>query len=142
MEETIHIYTDGACSVNPGPAGCGVFFKYKQYFKKISRYIGHGTNNIAELSAIKFALEEVKDKSKRVVIYTDSQYCIGVLTNPNWNPKANKELINQIKENISTFKDIEFKWVKGHSSSEGNKIVDQLAVRAYQLKKDSKEKNY
>lgn len=129
--ETIALYTDGACSCNPGPAGAGVLMMYKSHEKRISKFLGHATNNIAELSAIKIGLESVTDRSKTVIVYTDSQYSIGVVSNPTWKPKKNKELIKEIKDLISTFDRVEFEWVKGHSDNRENNIVDELAVRAY-----------
>jgi len=134
--EPIRLYTDGACSPNPGPAGAGVLMKYKQHEKRISKFLGVATNNIAELTAVKIALEAVTDNSKPLVIYTDSQYTIGVLSNPTWNPKKNKKLIAEIKDILTTFKSVDFQWVKGHSGNIENEIVDQLAVRAYNNKKD------
>ena len=135
-EETIELYTDGACSCNPGPAGAGILMMYKSHEKRISKFLGHATNNIAELSAIKIGLEAVSDKSKDIMIYTDSQYSIGVLSNPTWKPKKNKELIKEIKDIIATFNKVDFQWVKGHSDSRENNIVDELAVRAYNTCKD------
>ena len=136
MSDIVKLYTDGACSGNPGPAGAGVLLIYKQHEKRISKFLGHATNNIAELSAIKIALETVIDKSKSLEIYTDSQYSIGVVSNPTWKPKKNKELIKEIKDLVATFNKVSFTWVKGHSTDAENNIVDELAVRAYKDKKD------
>lgn len=135
-EEKVHLYTDGACQNNPGPAGAGVLMIYKNIEKRISKFLGPATNNIAELTAIKIALEAVTDKSKSLVVYTDSQYAIGVLSNPTWNPKKNVELIQDIKKLMTPFKKIDFQWVKGHSNNTENEITDKLAVKAYIDKKD------
>ena len=135
-EESIIVHTDGACSCNPGPAGVGVLLRYKKHEKRISQYLGKATNNIAELTAIKVALESIKTTDIPIQIHTDSKYSIGVLTNPSWNPKKNKEMIHSIKTIMSNFKKIDLFWVKGHSNSEENNIVDQLAVKAYLDKKD------
>ena len=134
--ETIRLHTDGACSCNPGPAGAGVLMQYKQHEKRNSKFLGPATNNIAELTAIKIGLGAVTDKNKQVIVYTDSQYSIGVLSNPTWKPKKNKELIKEIKEIMLDFKDLSFQWVKGHSDNRENNIVDELAVRAYRDKQD------
>ena len=139
-EEKIHLYTDGACQNNPGPAGAGVLMIYKNHEKRISKFLGPATNNIAELTAIKIAFEAVTDNSKQIVVYTDSQYAIGVLSNPTWNPKKNVELIKEIKKLMTQFKKIDFQWVKGHSSNTENEITDRLAVKAYIDKKDSIER--
>ena len=97
--ETIHLYTDGSCEPNPGFMGIGILLKYKNYERRISRYTGEGTNNIAELEAIMQGLLELKTKDKPVVVYTDSQYCIGVLS-LGWTAHKNTILVNTIKEII------------------------------------------
>ena len=95
--EKIEIYTDGACSGNPGLCGIGIVLKYGGNIKEHSQFIGHGTNNIAELSAVLKALQMVKKPEMRVVLYTDSEYALGVLT-LGWNAKANKALIAKIAD--------------------------------------------
>lgn len=127
----IDIYTDGACSYNPGPAGAGVVLVYKEHKKEISHYIGQATNNIAELTAIKLGLEAVKKSHRNIptVVYTDSQYCHGMFTK-DWHPKANTELIMEIKRLILEFRYIGFKWVRGHNGNKYNELADQLAVKA------------
>jgi len=126
---TVHMYTDGACRGNPGPAGSGIYMKYNEHKKEISEYIGHATNNIAELKAIKIGLESLNIKDKPIVIYSDSAYCIGLFTK-DWKPKANKELISEMKKLIDKFDDIKFVKVKGHSTNYGNNKADELAVNA------------
>jgi ribonuclease HI len=126
---TIHIYTDGACSGNPGPAGIGVYLKYNNKVKKISEYIGIATNNIAELKAIKRALEELKKFDIPIYIYTDSSYALGVLTKK-WKTKANLELIQDIKKLLEKFKEVNFIKVKGHVGIKENEIADTLATSA------------
>ena len=76
----IKIYTDGASSGNPGPSGIGVLLIFGDKRKEVSRYIGTATNNIAELSAIKTALELLKRNDLPVRIFSDSSYSIGLLT--------------------------------------------------------------
>lgn len=127
----IHVFTDGACSGNPGPAGIGVYLVYNQHKKQLSEYIGEATNNIAELKAIQLGLNAIKPqhREKPIVVYTDSRYCHGLFTK-DWKPKKNKELIAEIKVLVDKFKYIGFKWVKGHSSNAGNNIADQLATSA------------
>lgn len=139
-EEKIHIYTDGACSRNPGPAGVGVLLRYKNHERRISKFLGNATNNIAELTAIKIALESITDSTKSVVIYSDSQYSIGVCSNPTWKPKKNVELISEIKKLISKFNKVEFEWVKAHNGHPDNEAVDKLAVQAYTTRKDFEER--
>jgi len=88
------------------------------------------------LTAIKTAFESVSDKTKSLRVTTDSQYSIGVLSNPTWNPKKNKELSEQIKILAAQFNKVDYVWVKGHSGNTENDIVDNLAVKAYKDKKD------
>ena len=132
----IDIYTDGACSYNPGPAGLGVVLIYKGYKKEISKYIGEATNNIAELTAIKVGLESIKKSHRNIptVIYTDSQYCHGMFTK-DWNPKKNVELISEIRTLLLDFRYLGFKWVKAHNGNQYNELADQLAVKAIKERK-------
>ncbi|MCK5695712.1 MAG: ribonuclease HI [Desulfobacula sp.] len=132
-DNCIKIYTDGASSGNPGPSGIGILFIYEENKKKISRYIGKATNNIAELTAIKVALEELKRVDLPVRIFSDSSYAIGLLTK-NWKPKKNQELVNEIRALICKFFDLAFIKVKGHSGIKENEIADFLATSA--IKKD------
>lgn len=128
-ENTIYIYTDGASSGNPGPAGIGVLLRFGAHEKEISKYIGEATNNIAELKALEAGLLAVKNTDLPVQVYTDSNYAYGVLS-LGWKSKKNKEIIEAIKKIISKFKDLTFVKVKGHSGCEGNERADYLATRA------------
>ncbi|MBU1056292.1 MAG: ribonuclease HI [Proteobacteria bacterium] len=127
--DAICIYTDGASSGNPGPSGIGVFFRFGEHEKEISKYIGIATNNIAELEAIKVALTELKTTKKPVRIFTDSSYSHGVLS-LNWKPKKNIELINSIKVKMKNFHDIKLIKVKGHAGHKENELADFLATNA------------
>ena len=124
--QCVVIYTDGASSGNPGPSGIGVFLKYKDQEKEISKSIGHSTNNIAELEAVRIGLSQLKNPNLPVKILTDSSYVCGTLTK-GWKAKKNVELIAAIKEIMEPFKDLEFIHVKGHAGLEGNEKADQLA---------------
>ncbi|WP_051327407.1 ribonuclease HI [Desulfatibacillum aliphaticivorans] len=128
-ENAIIAYTDGASSHNPGPAGLGVLLKYKGHAKEISQYIGETTNNVAELSAILVALQNIKKRELPVRIFTDSKYSFGVLFQ-GWKAKANVELIAKIQNEISKFRDIKCYWVKGHANNPYNEIADKLATDA------------
>lgn len=125
--EIIEIYTDGSSLGNPGQSGIGVVLKYKDTVKRISKNIGIGTNNIAELTAIKVALENILDKSIPITIYTDSQYALGVLTK-SWKPKQNIELINEIKKLMSQFVSINIIHVYGHRGHPENEMANSLAI--------------
>jgi len=134
-DNCIKIYTDGASSGNPGPSGIGILFIHEENKKEISQYIGTATNNIAELTAIKVALEELKRVDLPVRIFSDSSYAIGLLTK-NWKPKKNQVLIFEIRALISKFFDLAFIKVKGHSGIKENEVADFLATSA--IKKDLK----
>ena len=129
--DAIHVWTDGACTGNPGPAGLGVVIidgKTKTR-RELSEYLGEGTNNIAELTAILRGLEEVTDRDRCVVIYTDSSYSIGILSK-NWKAKANVELIGEIRALAKEFADLRFVKVAGHSGIPLNERTDELARQA------------
>jgi ribonuclease HI len=129
QDEAICIFTDGASSGNPGPAGIGFVLRYGKYQKEVSRFIGRATNNIAELTAIQAALSCLKDRELPVRIFTDSSYAYGVLT-LGWKPKKNQDLVKSIKNTISKFKDIAFIKVKGHGGNTDNERADFLATSA------------
>jgi ribonuclease HI len=126
---TIHIYTDGASSGNPGPSGIGVVLQYGEKTKEISKFIGNTTNNVAELEAIRTALMELKRKNLPVRIYTDSSYAQGVLS-CGWKAQKNKELVKAIREMLSALKDVTLIKVRGHSGHKQNERADQLARTA------------
>lgn len=129
----VHVFTDGASSGNPGPSGIGVLLRYNGNEKEISRNIGEGTNNIAELEAIRVALSLIKKPELPVRIYSDSSYAIGLLTR-NWKPKKNVELITSIKTLMKPFKNLTFVKVEGHSGIEDNERADFLATSAIKKK--------
>jgi len=126
---TVHIYTDGASSGNPGPSGIGVVLRCGDQRKEISEYIGEATNNIAELLAIEKGLAAVKNRSLPVRVYTDSSYAFGVLT-LNWKPKKNIDLIAGIRRTMASFPNLRLVKVPGHSGVEENERADRLAVAA------------
>jgi len=125
----IHIFTDGATSGNPGPSGIGVFFRYGPHEREISRNIGQGTNNIAELEAIRVALLEVKKPTLPVRIYTDSSYALGLIAK-GWKAQANQELVEEIRALTRRFSNLVFVKVKGHAGFAENEKADQLATSA------------
>lgn len=133
-EGTIEVYTDGACQGNPGPCSYGVVIRYGPHYKELSQYLGQGTNNIAELTAILVALESLKRKDIPVRVHTDSSYAIGVITQ-NWKAKANKELITSLRQIAAQFHDLELIKVKGHAGVPLNERVDQLAVAAIETQR-------
>jgi ribonuclease HI len=122
-------YTDGACSGNPGPAGLGVVVLVDGMRRELSEFLGVGTNNIAELTAILRALELLGRSAEPYVVHTDSQYAIGVLTK-GWKAKANQQLIAEIKERIRNFPKLRFVYVRGHAGVPLNERADALARAA------------
>ena len=124
--DAILAYTDGSCFSNPGPAGLGVLLEWKGQTREISHYLGHGTNNIAELEAIHHALKAIKRRHLAVRLYTDSAYAIGVLTQ-GWKANENRELIASIRREMQGFENLELRKVKGHAGDPRNERVDQLA---------------
>jgi len=138
--ETIRLYTDGSCYPNPnGPMGAGVVLVCKHYKLQISKYLGIGTNNIAELQAILVGLRRVRQRNRRVIVVTDSKYSINCITGK-WNVNKNAALINYIRQTISRFNEVNFKWVKGHQNNRLNQEADQLAHRARTERKDYEKK--
>jgi ribonuclease HI len=126
MPRTIEIFTDGACSGNPGLCGIGIVMKFGEKIRQVSQRLGHGTNNIAELTAILKALQMVKTPEVPVVIHTDSQYALGVLS-LGWKARENKMLIGQIIEEMKRFRSLSFVKVEGHADVPLNNLADKLA---------------
>ncbi|HHH28230.1 MAG TPA: ribonuclease HI [Polyangiaceae bacterium] len=135
-EGAIVAYTDGACSGNPGPAGLGVVVL--QNGERIERweYLGKATNNIAELTAILRALEEIPAGSP-CVVHTDSQYAIGVLQK-GWKAKKNKELVAELRATLANH-DCRLVYVKGHAGIPLNERADELARLAVEIRGSGRE---
>lgn len=130
-DDAIIIYTDGACSNNPGPMGIGAVIVNGGQRQEISEFLGTGTNNIAELTAIERALQEVPttDRGRTVVVHTDSSYSIGLL-DKGWKAKANAELVARIRRLTTDFSKLRFVKVKGHAGIPENERCDELATSA------------
>jgi ribonuclease HI len=135
------IYTDGACSGNPGPGGWGaVIFDEKNKQNNISGKVKETTNNRMELIAPIMALKKIKSKS-HVVIFTDSTYVKNGITEwikkwekNNWKnskkePVKNKDLWIKLN-NLCQKNNVVWKWVKGHSNNKYNNLADELATEA------------
>jgi ribonuclease HI len=141
----IEIYTDGACSGNPGSGGYGVVLVYNQHRKELSGGFRLTTNNRMEMMAAIVGLEALTMKCS-VTLYTDSRYLVDAMTKgwaKKW--KANgwkrnqKEMAKnpdlwQILLDLCQQHQVEFVWIKGHNGHEENEYCDQLAVRASQQK--------
>lgn len=138
MKNPVIIYTDGACSGNPGPGGWGAYLKFGEHEKKIYGSEPNTTNNRMELTAVIKALEAIKSPYK-IKIYTDSKYVkdgisdwINKWIKNNWKG-SDKKLVKNVDlwqnlHDITLKHDIEWHWVKGHSSNLGNIEADRLAV--------------
>jgi ribonuclease HI len=124
------VYVDGACSGNPGPAGLGmVVIDPSGNTTEGYEYLGVATNNIAELTAILRASQNVP-RDTAAVVHTDSQYSIGVLEK-GWKPKANQELIAQVKSALAgRKKKLVLRYVPGHHGVPLNERADELAREA------------
>ena len=139
MKEKITIYTDGACSGNPGKGGWAAVIIEDENEKTISGSEMLTTNNRMELLAVINALKEVS--SAKLDIYTDSKYVKNGIESwiKNWKmngwmtaakqPVKNKDLWLEL-DALVTKKEIEWKWVKGHSNDHYNTIVDEAARKA------------
>ncbi len=141
MEEKIIIYTDGACSGNPGPGGWGAILMYKGAKKEISGGKKDTTNNIMEITAVIEGLKQLKKQSE-VQIYSDSSYVVNTFKQGwiyNWmkkgwrtasgEPVKNKELWQELYSLTQKHK-VEFIKVKGHSDNEFNNRCDEMAREA------------
>ena len=127
----LELWTDGACSGNPGPMGIGVVAVDGGKRRELGEYLGVGTNNIAELTAIDRALDLAgADASKKHLrIHTDSAYSIGVLSK-GWKAKANQELIARMRRRLAALPNVTFVKVAGHAGIPDNERCDELATQA------------
>ena len=134
----VTIYTDGACSGNPGPGGWGAILQYGSAVKEMSGGEPETTNNRMELTGVITALSALKEPC-RVTLYTDSQYVenavnLGWLESwrrRGWRRKGgevkNPDLWQALLPLLETH-DVTFVWVKGHAENEFNNRCDELAV--------------
>jgi ribonuclease HI len=134
---TVVVYADGACSGNPGPAGLGVVVLDGPRRVELSEYLGTGTNNIAELTAVLRALGEI-DRARPTLIYTDSQYTIGVVQK-GWKAKANQELVAELRAALSGRPSTRLAYVPGHSGVILNERADALAREAVTARKSRRQ---
>lgn len=127
-------YTDGACTGNPGPAGSGwIVVSPEGKTEEGFAYLGEATNNIAELTAILRAVKKIPHRVP-VVVHTDSQYSIGVLSK-GWKAKANGELIKGIRTALADHGAVRFVYVRGHVGVPLNERADELARQAISTRK-------
>ena len=135
----VDIFTDGACSGNPGPGGWGSILRYGAYEKEISGGSAQTTNNRMELLAVIEALKLLKEPCE-VTVYTDSQYVANGITlgwAESWRangwrkadkkPALNPELWETLLDLLETH-EVEFVWLRGHAGHPENERCDQMAV--------------
>ncbi|MDQ7040346.1 MAG: ribonuclease HI [Rhodothermus sp.] len=135
------IYTDGACSGNPGPGGWAALLRYNHHEKVLTGTAAHTTNNRMELTAVIEALRALKEPCQ-VDLYTDSNYIVRAFQKgwlERWQrngwrtsrkqPVENQDLWRQLLE-LTRRHDVRFRKVKGHANDPLNNRVDQLAVEA------------
>ena len=137
--KTVTLYTDGACSGNPGPGGWGAILEYEGHQKELSGGEDNTTNNRMELTAVIRGLQALKE-SCIVELYSDSKYVIDALEKgwawgwkkkgwiksdkkPALNPDLWEELLMLTQKH-----ELHYHWVKGHAETEMNNRCDELAV--------------
>lgn len=135
----VTIFTDGACSGNPGPGGWGALLMYGEHEKELCGGEDETTNNRMELQAAIEALNALK-RPCEIDLYTDSQYVKGGITGwihgwkkNGWKtaakkPVKNAELWQDLDEALKRHT-VQWHWVKGHAGHEGNERADELARR-------------
>lgn len=141
MQKEVTIYTDGACSGNPGPGGYGAILMYKGNKVEISGREDNTTNNKMEMMAAIMALEKLKEPC-HVTLYSDSAYLVNAINkgwlknwkNNNWKT-ASKEPVKNIDlwarlDNLLNVHNVTFVKVKGHADNEYNNRCDALATGA------------
>lgn len=136
--KSIEIYTDGACSGNPGPGGYGTVLLYKDKKKELSGGYKSTTNNRMEIMAVIKGLEALKEPCS-VKLYSDSKYVVDAIEKKwverwrknNWYRNKTQKALNidlwtRMLE-LLEIHDVSFVWVKGHASNELNERCDELA---------------
>ena len=137
--KTVTIYTDGACSGNPGPGGWGAILEWQGHEKELSGGEAQTTNNRMELTAVLTALSLLKEPCT-VELYSDSKYVVDAIDKgwlygwqkKGWikadkKPVLNVDLWQQLLP-LLTRHNVRLHWVKGHAENEKNNRCDQLAV--------------
>ncbi|MBT4996384.1 MAG: ribonuclease HI [Hellea sp.] len=133
------IYTDGACSGNPGPGGWGVLLQYGSKEKTLKGGDPNTTNNRMEMMAAIKAIEAVNETyTGEIILWTDSTYVMKGITEwvhgwkkKNWIKSDKKPVVNtdlwKVLDKLNSQKNIQWNWVKGHAGVEGNERADELA---------------
>jgi ribonuclease HI len=145
MTNIVDIYTDGACSGNPGPGGWGAVLRYNGHEKELFGYAPETTNNRMEMTAVIESLKALK-RPLPIRLHTDSQYVRQGITQwiHSWKQRgwktANKEPVKnedlwRALDALVAGRQIEWLWVKGHAGHPENERADALARRGIELKR-------
>ena len=141
--KTVMIFTDGACSGNPGPGGWCAILRYNQKEKILSGGEENTTNNRMELSAVLYALSALKESCK-VILTSDSKYVIDSITKGwvySWQKKGWKKSDGKPALNVDLWEplleqlkrhEVTFNWIKGHAGHAENEMCDKIAVQESQ----------
>ena len=144
--KTVTLYTDGACSGNPGPGGWGAILEYEGHEKELSGGEESTTNNRMELTAVIRGLQALKE-SCIVELYSDSKYVIDGLEKGwavswrknGWKKADKKPALNpdlwEILLNLAEKHQLRYHWVKGHAENPKNNRCDELAVAQWKMLK-------
>ena len=137
--KAVELFTDGACSGNPGPGGWGAILRYHGHERELSGGDAHTTNNRMELSAVIAGLEQLKEPCA-VTLTSDSKYVCDAITKGwarSWKkngwrksdkkPALNADLWQQLLEAVQPHK-IHYQWIKGHAGHPENERCDAMAV--------------
>ena len=139
--KAVSIYTDGACSGNPGPGGCAAILTHGIHRKELTRGYRWTTNNRMELMALILGLENLKYRCL-VAVYTDSKYLLNAFEEKwldrwkatGWRTKSRTDVLNidlwKQLDHLLSLHHLKFHWVKGHSGHPENTRCDKLAVEA------------
>ena len=142
LEGALVIYTDGACSGNPGPGGWGVVMYHGRKTKELSGGDPSTTNNRMEMQAVIEALKAIKPGfGGKTVLFSDSTYVLKGLQEwlPGWKRRGWKTAAKKPVKNVDLWqeldalnqqRDIDWRWVKGHAGDVGNERADELATGA------------
>ena len=143
MKKTVKLFTDGACSGNPGPGGWGAILRFGEHEKELSGGEKNTTNNRMELLGVIKGLEALNEPC-HVVLTSDSKYVIDALQQGwalkwkqnGWmrnkkDPALNPDLWETLLQLTSTH-EMEYNWVKGHAGHPENERSDKMAVEYYQ----------
>ncbi len=142
MKKRVEIFTDGACSGNPGPGGYGAILRYGEHIKELSGGEEQTTNNRMELTAVIVALSALKEPCL-VILTTDSKYVVDGIEKgwaKSWRengwvkkdkkPALNPDLWGKLLD-LLEIHEVKFNWVKGHAGHPENERCDELAVKFY-----------